>query len=158
MRSTDFAVLLVKLEKGDVMTVMAELPMAADTGPMRSSEMKKRILVVDDEEGLRLLYKEELEDDGWEVSLASSGEESLKMLEKELSDLVLLDIKMPGMDGVEVLRRVKEKWKELPVILCTAYPHYKHDFGTWASDAYVIKSSDLTELKQVIRDILGKKQ
>lgn len=139
------------------MTVRAELPVNADIGPMRYSEMKKRILVVDDEEGLRLLYKEELEDEGWAVSLASSGEESLKMLDHELSDLVLLDIKMPGMDGVEVLRRVKEKWKDLPVILCTAYPHYKHDFGTWASDAYVIKSSDLTELKQVIKDILGKK-
>ncbi len=139
------------------MTVRAELPVAADIGPMRYSEMKKRILVVDDEEGLRLLYKEELEDEGWAVLLASSGEDALKMLDKELSDLVLLDIKMPGMDGVEVLRRVKEKWKDLPVILCTAYPHYKHDFGTWASDAYVIKSSDLTELKQVIKDILGKK-
>lgn len=119
--------------------------------------MKKKILVVDDEEGLRLLYKEELEDEGWEVELAASGEESMEKLEKDSIDLVLLDIKMPGMDGVEVLRKVKEKWKDLPVILCTAYPHYKHDFGTWASDAYVIKSSDLTELKQTVRDILGKR-
>ena len=119
--------------------------------------MKKRILVVDDEEGLRLLYKEELEDEGWEVELAASGEESLEKLERESIDLVLLDIKMPGMDGVEVLRRVKEKWKDLPVILCTAYPHYKHDFGTWASDAYITKSSDLTELKQTVKDILGKR-
>lgn len=119
--------------------------------------MKKRILVVDDEEGLRLLYKEELEDEGWDVVLASSGEESLQRMEENGVDLVLLDIKMPGMDGVEVLRRVKEKWKDLPVVLCTAYPHYKRDFGTWASDAYVIKSSDLTELKQTVKDILGKK-
>ncbi|MBI5561436.1 MAG: response regulator [Deltaproteobacteria bacterium] len=120
--------------------------------------MKKRILVVDDEEGLRLLYKEELEDAGWDVTLAASGEESLKRIEEAPVDLVLLDIKMPGMDGVEVLRRVKERWKDLPVVLCTAYPHYKHDFGTWASDAYVIKSSDLTELKQTVRDILGKRR
>ncbi len=119
---------------------------------------KNRILVVDDEEGLRLLYKEELEEDGAEVELASSGEEALEKLEKNSIDLVLLDIKMPGMDGVEVLRRVKEKWKDLPVILCTAYPHYKHDFGTWASDAYVVKSSDLTELKQTVREILSKKK
>lgn len=119
--------------------------------------MKKRILVVDDEEGLRLLYKEELEDEGAEVEVAASGEEALEKLEGTEVDLVLLDIKMPGMDGVEVLRRVKEKWKDLPVILCTAYPHYKHDFGTWASDAYVIKSSDLTELKQTIKDILSKR-
>lgn len=119
--------------------------------------MKKKILVVDDEEGLRLLYKEELEEEGAEVSLAASGMEALEKLEKDSVDLVLLDIKMPGMDGVEVLRRVKEKWKDLPVILCTAYPHYKHDFGTWASDAYVVKSSDLTELKQTIKEILSKK-
>ena len=119
---------------------------------------KNRILVVDDEEGLRLLYKEELEDEGAEVELAASGEEALEKLEKNSIDLVLLDIKMPGMDGVEVLRRVKEKWKDLPVILCTAYPHYKHDFGTWASDAYVVKSSDLTELKQTVREILAKKE
>ena len=119
--------------------------------------MRKKILVVDDEEGLRLLYKEELEDEGAEGSLAASGMEALEKLEKGSVDLVLLDIKMPGMDGVEVLRRVKEKWKDLPVILCTAYPHYKHDFGTWASDAYVVKSSDLTELKQTIKEILSKK-
>lgn len=117
--------------------------------------MKKRILVVDDEEGLRLLYKEELEDEGAEVVVAASGEEALEKLEENIIDLVLLDIKMPGMDGVEVLRHVKEKYKDLPVILCTAYPHYKHDFGTWASDAYVIKSSDLTELKQTIKEILS---
>ncbi|MBE9528159.1 MAG: response regulator [Proteobacteria bacterium] len=121
------------------------------------SDLKgKRILVVDDEEGLRLLYKEELEDDGIDVVLASSGTEAMEVLSEQSAemDLVLLDIKMPGMDGVEVLRRVKEQWKELPVILCTAYPHYKHEFGTWASDAYVVKSSDLTELKQTIREIL----
>ncbi len=121
------------------------------------SDLKgKRILVVDDEEGLRLLYKEELEDDGIDVVLAGSGTEALEKLEASVAemDLVLLDIKMPGMDGVEVLRVIKERWKELPVILCTAYPHYKHEFGTWASDAYVVKSSDLTELKQTIREIL----
>jgi len=120
--------------------------------------MKKRILVVDDEEGLRLLYKEELEDEGNEVVVAASGEEALEKLEKNGVDLVLLDIKMPGMDGVEVLRRIKETHKDLPVILCTAYPHYKHDFGTWASDAYVIKSSDLTELKLAIKEILSQRQ
>ncbi len=116
--------------------------------------MKKRVLIVDDEEGIRLLYKEELEEEGCEVELASSGEEALEKLESDNIDLVLLDIKMPGMDGVEVLRKVKERWKELPVILCTAYPHYKQEFGTWASDAYVVKSSDLRELKEKVKDIL----
>ena len=119
--------------------------------------MKKRLLVVDDEEGLRFLYKEEFEDEGYDVALAASGEEALASLEESPADVVILDIKMPGMDGVEVLRRMKERWKDIPVILCTAYPHYKHDFGTWASDAYVVKSSDLRELKNAVKDVLDKK-
>jgi len=119
--------------------------------------MKKKILIVDDEEGLRLLYKEELEDEGASVTLAASGAEALERLEEGTFDLILLDIKMPGMDGVEVLRRVKEKWSDIPVILCTAYPHYKHDFGTWASDAYVVKSSDLSELKKTMKEVLSRK-
>ena len=120
--------------------------------------MKNRLLIVDDEEGIRLLYKEELEEEGYDTEIASSGEEALEKLKDAKVDLVLLDIKMPGMDGVEVLRRVKEKWKNLPVILCTAYPHYKQEFGTWASDAYVVKSSDLKELKAKIKDILKDKK
>ncbi|MEE9614783.1 MAG: response regulator [Thermodesulfobacteriota bacterium] len=120
--------------------------------------MKKTVLVVDDEEGIRLLYKEELEEEGCKVELAASGEEALEKLSKNGIDLVLLDIKMPGVDGVEVLRMVKEKWKDLPVILCTAYPHYKHEFGTWASDAYIVKSSDLRELKETVKEILEKRQ
>lgn len=120
--------------------------------------MKNRLLIVDDEEGIRLLYKEELEEEGYDTEIASSGEEALEKLKDTKVDLVLLDIKMPGMDGVEVLRRVKEKWKTLPVILCTAYPHYKQEFGTWASDAYVVKSSDLKELKAKIKDILKDKK
>jgi DNA-binding response OmpR family regulator len=119
--------------------------------------MAKRILVVDDEEGIRFLYQEEFEEEGYEVTLASSGEEALEKLSDDGIDLVLLDIKMPGMDGVEVLRRVKEKSKDVPVILSTAYPHYKHEFGTWACDAYVVKSSDLTELKEIIKGILENK-
>jgi CheY-like chemotaxis protein len=120
--------------------------------------MKKRVLVVDDEEGIRLLYKEELEEEGCEVTLAASGEEAIEKLESDSIDLVLLDIKMPGMDGVEVLRKVKEKWKDLPVILCTAYPHYKNEFGTWASEAYIVKSSDLRELIDTVKSILELKQ
>jgi CheY-like chemotaxis protein len=119
--------------------------------------MSKRVLVVDDEEGIRFLYKEELEDEGCDVVLASNGEEAIEVLDTDANiDLVLLDIKMPGMDGVEVLRRIKEKNKDVPVILSTAYPHYKHEFGTWACDAYVVKSSDLTELKEIIKEVLAK--
>ncbi len=117
-----------------------------------------RILVVDDEENVRLLFKEELEEEGYEIELAASGKEALELLDKKPFDIVTLDIKMPDMDGIETLRRIKEKHREIPVVLCSAYPHYKQDFGTWASDAYVVKSSDTKGLKKVIKEILEARQ
>lgn len=117
--------------------------------------MGKRILVVDDEENIRQLYKEELLEDGYEVFLATNGEEAIRMVDEVMPDLVTLDVRMPGMDGIEALRAIKEKNRELPMIMCTAYPEYKHDFGVWASEAYVVKSSDLKELKDAIKKILG---
>jgi CheY-like chemotaxis protein len=114
----------------------------------------KRILVVDDEEGIRLLYKEELEEEGYEVDLAAAGTEAIEKLKRAKPDLVILDLKMPGMGGLEVLERIREQDKELPVVISTAYGDYRRDLASWASDAYVVKSSDLTELKRVIRGLL----
>jgi two-component system response regulator (stage 0 sporulation protein F) len=114
----------------------------------------KRILVVDDEEGIRQLYKEELEDEGYEVELAEGGEEALEKISTVKPDAVILDLKMPGMGGLEVLERIREQDKDLPVIISTAYGEYKSDLTTWASDAYIVKSADLTELKRVIRGFL----
>jgi two-component system, response regulator, stage 0 sporulation protein F len=115
----------------------------------------KKILVVDDEENIRFLYKEELEDDGFQVELAKNGEEALSKITVFQPDLITLDIKMPGMDGIEVLNRIRKKERKLPIILCSAYGEYKQDLTTWASDAYVVKCADLTELKQTIRRLLG---
>ncbi len=71
--------------------------------------MSRRILVVDDEEHVRLLFKEELSEEGYEVFLAADGPEAIKMVDEVHPDLVTLDIRMPGMDGIEVLRVLKEK-------------------------------------------------
>jgi DNA-binding response OmpR family regulator len=114
----------------------------------------KRILVVDDEEGIRQLYQEELEEEGYTVELAERGEEALEKISKGKLDAVILDLKMPGMGGLEVLERIREQDKDLPVIICTAYGEYKSDLTTWASDAYVVKRADLTELKGVIKGFL----
>jgi len=115
----------------------------------------KKILVVDDEENIRLLFKEELEDEGFQVDLARNGEEALKKVSLFKPDLITLDIKMPGMDGIETLKRIRETERQLPVVLCSAYGEYKQDISTWASDAYVVKCADLTELKDTIRRLLG---
>jgi CheY-like chemotaxis protein len=117
----------------------------------------KRILVVDDEEGIRLLYKEELEEEGYEIELAEDGEEALEKLKKSKPDVVTLDLKMPGIGGLKVLEQIRKEDKDLPVVICTAYGDYKRDLATWASDAYVVKSSDLSELKQVIKKLLENK-
>lgn len=115
----------------------------------------KRILIVDDEESIRFLYKEELEEDGFEVELAENGKEALEKLPLFKPDLITLDIKMPVMDGIETLKRIREVEKQIPVILCSAYGEYKQDLTTWASDAYIVKCADLTGLKTTIRKLLG---
>ncbi|MCD6292468.1 MAG: response regulator [Deltaproteobacteria bacterium] len=115
------------------------------------------ILVVDDEENIRLLYTEELEDEGYSVKSAASGEEALQMVTESKPDLVVMDIKMPGISGVDTLIKIKELDKNIPVILCSAYSDYKQDFSTWASDAYVVKASSLGELKKAIREVLEKR-
>lgn len=117
--------------------------------------MAKKILVVDDEEHVRQLFKEELTEEGYEVFLAADGEEAIRMVDEVQPDLVTLDVRMPGMDGIEVLRVLKEKRRDLPMIMCTAYPEYKHNFGVWASEAYVVKSGDLKDLKDTIKKVLN---
>lgn len=116
------------------------------------------ILVVDDEQSIRLLYQEELQDEGHEVELASSGEEALVKIRARRPDLVTLDIKMGGMDGLETLAKIREIDLELPIILCTAYGTYRQDFGTWGSDVYVTKSADTEELKREIRRLLSERK
>jgi len=118
--------------------------------------MMKKILVVDDEENIRFLYQEELEEEGYTVDVAAHGQEALEKVNTFKPDLVTLDIRMPGMDGVETLRKIREVRRNLPVILCSAYGEYKQDLSTWASDAYVIKTSDLTELKGTIKTLLSR--
>jgi two-component system, response regulator, stage 0 sporulation protein F len=118
--------------------------------------MKKKVLVVEDEEGLRLLYAEELEAEGYEILTAKNGREAIQQLEEGKPDLIILDIVMPVMDGIEALGRIVGKERKIPIILNTSYPGYRHEFMSWAADAYVTKSADLGELKDKIKELLKK--
>ncbi len=114
-----------------------------------------KLLVVDDEKNIRKLYETELRREGYEVTTVESAEEALSLIEQELPDLVVLDIRLEGMDGIDCLRTLMEKRRDLPVILNSAYSTYKQDFASWMADAYVVKSSDLTELKDTIKEVLA---
>jgi CheY-like chemotaxis protein len=116
----------------------------------------KKILFADDEESIRLLYKEEFEEQGYDVILASDGREALEKFTRHGADLLVIDIKMPGMDGIELLQRVREHSREVPVILCTAYGEYKQNLETWASDEYVVKSANLEGLMRKIEQLLAR--
>lgn len=112
------------------------------------------ILVVDDELAIRLLYQEEFTDQGYKVLTAANALDGLDIIENKQVDLVILDIKMPGMDGLEALKKIAALNKGVPIILNSAFD-YKDDFITWPCRAYVIKSQDLTELKETVKSFLS---
>jgi two-component system response regulator (stage 0 sporulation protein F) len=115
----------------------------------------KTILIVDDDDAIRMLIEMELSEEGYRVLTASNAKDALKMVEKEDLDLVILDIRMPGMDGLEALPRMLGLKQGLKVILNTAYSQYQESFMSWAADAYVIKSADLSELKAKVKELLS---
>jgi DNA-binding response OmpR family regulator len=112
-----------------------------------------KILIVDDDQNILRLYKEELEEDGYTIVTASNGQEALEQFDRESPDLVTLDILLPDIDGIKLLRQMKEKRPRMPIIMSTAYD-YRDDFAVWASEAYIVKSADLTELKATIKKLM----
>ncbi len=116
-----------------------------------------KILVAEDERNLRRLYEQELQEEGYAVVVACDGREAIELFRRERPDLVVLDILMPGMDGLELMGHMLSEHNEVPVILNTAYPVYQDNFLSWSADAYVIKSADMTELKNEIQRLLGER-
>lgn len=113
-----------------------------------------KILIVDDEPNVRKLYSEELRNEGYETVSASGVKEALSSIETENPDLIILDIKLGDESGIDALMEIAKSRKHLPVILNSAYSVYRDNFQTWAADAYIVKSVDLTPLKGKIKDLL----
>lgn len=111
----------------------------------------KRIIIVDDEEHIRSLYTLELEDDGYEVLALGDGLHLMEKIAEFDPAVLVLDIKMVGVSGLDLLQEVRNRYYDLPVILCSAYNNFKGDVKSVAADYYVVKSSDLTELKKRIK-------
>ena len=83
--------------------------------------MGKKLLIVDDQFGIRVLLNEVFEKDGYETMQASNGKQALKLVKDKEPDLILLDMKIPGMDGLEILREIKKMDVKSDVIMMTAY-------------------------------------
>lgn len=115
----------------------------------------KHLLIVDDDEHIRMLYQEEFKEEGYQIDIAADGPTALEMIKARKPDAVIMDIRMPGMDGLEAMARIVADFNTIPIIINSAYTHYRNDFSSWLADAYVIKSFDLTELKAKVREVLG---
>jgi len=114
-------------------------------------EPMTKILVVDNDKSIRRLCYEELTDLGYEVILGADYSTVLECIEEEKPDLVILDIRMGRLNGLDLLQDIRNNHYNLPVILYTAYPSYKYDIRSIAADYYVIKTSNLDILKLKIQ-------
>jgi DNA-binding response OmpR family regulator len=116
--------------------------------------MKKKVLITDDDLGIRKFYERELTKEGYDVLVASNGREAIEQVQTGKPDLVIMDIRMPGIDGIQTMVRILEENNEIPVIINSAYSNYRDNFLSWTADAYLVKSSDLTELKSTVKSLL----
>ncbi len=117
--------------------------------------MKKKLLVVEDEKNLCLLYKEELAKEGYKVTAVMDADAALEQIKQQKFDLIITDIRMPIKNGIELITQIMALRKDIPIIINTAYQSYKHDFMTWAADAYIVKSASLDELKAKVKELIG---
>jgi two-component system response regulator PilR (NtrC family) len=120
---------------------------------------KEKILVADDEQSMREFLDIMLKKEGYKVSLASHGEEVLKLAERDIFDLILMDIRMPKLDGISVLKKVKSLSPETIVIMITAYASADTAIKAMKEGAYdyVTKPFKVDEIKLIIRNALEKK-
>ena len=116
-----------------------------------------RVLLVEDEEDQRNLYKDSFLEAGFEVQTARNGTEALTIFKANQPDAVVLDIQMPGMDGIEALEKILAKDKNIVVLFYSAYSTFKSNFMTWAADAFVMKTGDPSEIVNEVRRLLAER-
>ncbi len=112
-----------------------------------------RVLFVDGEPHIRLLCQEELREEGYEVQVAGSGGDVIRLVDTFNPDVVILETLLPDMSGLETSRIVKGTSRKTQVIL---FSHFKppRKLSEWGADAFVLKSADLRRLKETVRQLL----
>jgi DNA-binding NtrC family response regulator len=117
---------------------------------------KNRILVVDDEEALRIVLSAELEGEGYQVASAADGQDAINILATKEFDLILLDIKMPNVDGFEVLKYCKEHCPKTKVVMLTGFADLKNAIESkkLGAEDFVSKPYDLVDLLTTVERVL----
>ncbi|HEX3032165.1 MAG TPA: response regulator [Bacillota bacterium] len=123
---------------------------------MTTDTESKYILVVDDQMGVRRLLYEAFNEQGYQVGLAANGPEALDKINERWPDVILMDMKMPGMSGLEVLRALKERPGDPKVILMTAYGELEIVAEAMALGVteYVTKPFDINEVRELVRKVI----
>jgi DNA-binding response OmpR family regulator len=117
------------------------------------------ILFVDDYKAIRDFCQREFEKEGYGVILAGNGEEALTALSKYTIDIVILDFRMPKVDGLETIKRIRQHTEDIPVIFFTAHSEYIPANGrVVGADACIEKSDDLKELKSAVARLIGRRR
>jgi DNA-binding response OmpR family regulator len=121
---------------------------------------KRKILIVEDEEDICRIIRKHLETEGYTVLVAYDGQEAYELVKKELPDLILLDVKIPKIDGVTLNTFIKkdEKFRHIPVIVMTAHAQYKEVFEMNKEapiDDFIVKPFPIGLLVEKIKKVLG---
>jgi len=117
----------------------------------------KKILIVDDDPNIRFLFAEMMKMEGYDVETASTGTKALQLVLNDHFSAMVLDIKMPGIHGLEILRRLREKGNRIPIIICSAFEGMKDDFTikSYGVSDYLIKPVDVKLLSATVRKTVG---
>jgi CheY-like chemotaxis protein len=113
-------------------------------------EHMNKILIVDEEDAIRMLYQEELEEDGYDLTATEDYDALLEIIAEKQPDLVVLDVKRNGSNGLDILQEIRTAFSDIPIILCTAYDALRYDAKIAAANYFMIKSWDLSRLKHAV--------
>jgi DNA-binding response OmpR family regulator len=125
--------------------------------PPENKSKQFRVLVVEDEESLGRLYVEEFAEEGYSTEVANTVDDAVGRIRDGSFDVVILDLKLGVEDGADILRHIMEHHRDLPVIVNTGCGELKSDFRLWGADSFMVKSSDMGDLKRRLAEIAKRK-
>jgi len=119
-------------------------------------EGMNKILIVDEEAAIRMLYQEELTEEGYDVDTTDGYNDLLELIAEKKPDLVVFDVEKISSGGLGILEEIRNCFKDIPIILCTAYDSLRYDTKIDTANHFMVKSSDLRRLKRMVRLELDK--